>query len=155
VEIAKRRRGRAAIDSPRDQLSHVAALLHGHLRDARERLPALLEVRHVPDHEDARLSRDGHIRLDLHPSASIARRAEPFGGRRWLDAGGQDPGPAADALASEYHALRVARVHWPAGAVLDSRRGEPGGRLPRERLGEARKDARPALHEDDARRRRV
>src|SRR5438128_2208283 len=78
VEVAERRRRRFPGDATVNDGSGVAALLHGHLCDAGQRMTVLIERRRIADDEDLGMSWHAEIWLDAHAAGAIRRRLEPL-----------------------------------------------------------------------------
>src|SRR5262249_54452046 len=107
VEITKRRRPRKPAQTIGNYFADITPLLHGHLRDARQRLAVLIERGCVPDYEDLLMRRNAAMRLDPHAPGLVGRGVQPFTGRRRRDAGSPDDGSAGNAVVPNDHSRVV------------------------------------------------
>ena len=78
----------------------VAARLHRHRRDARERLAVLLERGEIADDEDFAPARKRELRRHLHAARPVERSAQRFRQGRRGDAGGPEDRARRDPLGS-------------------------------------------------------
>ena len=62
--VVSERMERFPADRPRDVRRGLTPLLHGHRRDARQRLAVLHQRGEIADHEDLRMARKGELRVD-------------------------------------------------------------------------------------------
>src|SRR5262245_64626473 len=109
VEITEWWRRRTASLSIANNLADITALLHGDLRNARQRLAILIKRGRVADDEDLRMARHTTILLDPHASGLVSWRAQPFACGRGRDAGRPNHSAARDAFVADHDACLVNR----------------------------------------------
>ena len=126
-------------------LPGVAALLHGDLRNTRQRLAVLIERGGIADYKNFRMARHRQIVLNAHSARAIRANVQPFAGRRWGHARSPNDGLAEDALPRDDNAVRVNLIDPMSQTDLDTQFFEPCLSLRPERLSEKGPSTRGAM----------
>src|SRR5262249_29917650 len=151
VEITERRRRRTSSHSIADHFTDKATLLHGHLRNPRQRLAVLIERGGVADDEDLGMARHAAIPLDPHTSGPVGRRIQPFARGRRRDPGSPDNAAAWNSLVAYDYRFFVNRLDGLSGTHLHAHALKTRLCFPREFFGKSGEDARTRLGKEDAR----
>src|SRR4051794_40174262 len=149
IKVSERMFWLSSLELPRDQASHIAALLNRRLRHARHWPSVALDRRRIAHNEHASDIWKIHERANWYSAGPIRLGTKQLHNGRHRDACGPQHRRAWNSISIGNHAVLVDLFHLGAGHDHDAEFFEPPGRLFGQPLRKRRKNSLAALDQND------